>query len=251
MYGKLRGSIETFMHIILKKYTIHLHPIPVNKILILKNSKSIIQKLFPDALIIDYITPGLNVYNEINNKYSGEEVIFLINHGLIINTNEFDKIKITLDNIIDKCESYHNFDNSNYKLTNKISKYVFDKYKINVISYLSQDIIITKYIQNNITLFAEKITFPDALIYCGIKPLIGNIKDIKTYFNNYNELPKIVIVDNLLFIISNSLKKCKEIEDVLKANLLILDTSQEKQYLSTNEICFLNNWEAEKYRQLL
>ena len=251
MYGKLRGSIETFMHSILKKYTIHLHPIQVNKILILKNSKYIIQKLFPNALIIDYITPGLKVYNKISKKYSGEEVIFLINHGLIINTNEFDKIKVILDNIIDKCNSYYNFDNSKYKLTNKISKYVFDHCKIDVISYLSQDIIITKYIQNNIKLFTEKITFPDALIYCGIKPLIGNIKDIEIYFNKYNELPKIIIIDNLLFIISNSLKKCKEIEDVLKANLLILDTKEKKQYLSQDEICFLNNWDAEKYRKNL
>ena len=32
--GSLRGSIETYMHAILKKYTIHLHPIQVNKILI-------------------------------------------------------------------------------------------------------------------------------------------------------------------------------------------------------------------------
>ena len=251
MYVKLRGSIETFMHSILKKYTIHLHPIQVNKMLILKNSKYIIQKLFPEALIIDYITPGLKVYNKISKKYSGEEVIFLINHGLIINTNEFDKIKVILDNIIDKCNSYYNFDYSKYKLTNKISKYIFNNYKIDVISYLSQDIIITKYIQNNIKLFTEKITFPDALIYCGVKPLIGNIEDIETYFNNYNELPKIIIIENLLFIISNSLKKCKEIEDVLKANLLILDTKEKKQYLSQDEVCFLNNWDAEKYRQLL
>lgn len=251
MYGKLRGSIETYMHSILKKYTIHLHPIQVNKILILKNSKSIIQNLFPDALIIDYVTPGLKVYNEIHNNYAEEEVIFLINHGLIINTDEYDKIRIILENIIDKCESYYNFNNSKYKLTNKISKYVFDNYKLNVISYLSQDIVITKYIQNNITLFAEKITFPDALIYCGIKPVIGNIEDIKTYFNEYNELPKIVIINNNLIILSNSLKKCKEIEDVLKANLIILDTTEKKQYLSSDEICFLNNWEAEKYRQLL
>ena len=42
--GKLRGSIETYMHSILKKYTIHLHPIQVNKILISKNSDEFIKK---------------------------------------------------------------------------------------------------------------------------------------------------------------------------------------------------------------
>jgi HAD superfamily hydrolase (TIGR01549 family) len=254
MYGSLRGSIETYMHSILKKYTIHLHPIQVNKILILKNSKDIIQKLFPDSLIIDYITPGIKIYTEINNNYSGEEIIFLINHGLIINTDKYDNINNILDNIIDTCQSYHNFDSSNYKLTNKISNYIFENYKINIISYLSQDILIKKYLKNNINLFQEKITFPDALIYCGIKPIIcsiNNINNIKIYFNKYNEIPKIIIIENNLIILSHSLKKCKEIEDVLKANLLILDTTQEKQYLSSDEICFLNNWEAEKYRKLI
>lgn len=251
MYGKLRGSIETFMHSILKKYTVHLHPIQVNKILVMINSEKIINTIFPESLFIEYITPGIKVHNEIKKKYNNEEIIFLDNHGVIITSDVFDNIKKQLDYIINKCEEYLSIDYSKYKLTNKISKYVFDHCKIDVISYLCQDIIITKYIQNNIKLFTEKITFPDALIYCGIKPLIGNIEDIKTYFNNYNELPKIVIINNLLFIISNSLKKCKEIEDVLKANLLILDTTEKKQYLSQDEICFLNNWDAEKYRQLL
>ena len=36
--------------------------------LILKNSKYIIQKLFPEALIINYITPGLKVYNKISKN---------------------------------------------------------------------------------------------------------------------------------------------------------------------------------------
>jgi hypothetical protein len=100
-------------------------------------------------------------------------------------------------------------------------------------------------------LFKENITFPDALIYCGIKPVIGNIEDIDEYYQSYKELPKILIMDNFLFIAANSLKKCREIEDVLKANLLILDTIEKKQYLSQDEICFLNNWDAEKYRQQL
>ena len=50
---------------------------------------------------------------------------------------------------------------------------------------------------------------------------------------------------------SHSLTKCKEIEDVLKSNLFILDSNFEKNYLSADEICFLNNWDAEKYRKLL
>ena len=251
MYGKLRGSIETFMHSILKKYTVHLHPIQVNKILILEKSKSIINRLFPNSLFIDYITPGIKVHDEIKKKYNNEKIIFLDNHGVIITTNNFNAIKTTIDNIINKCENYISTNYSKYKITNKISRFIFEKFNKDVISYLSQEKKIIEYLKNSKHLFTESITFPDALVYCGITPVIGNIQDIEKYYNNYKEIPKIFIYDkkNLLFIISNSLKKCKDIEDVLKANLLILDTKEKKQYLSQDEICFLNNWDAEKYRK--
>ena len=69
-------------------------------------------------------------------------------------------------------------------------------------------------------------------------------------------MPKIIVIskDNNIYITSHSLNKCKEIEEVLKANLFILDSEgkeREKNYLSMEEICFLNNWDAEKYRKLL
>ena len=249
--GKQRGSIETYMHSVLKKYTLHLHPIQVNKILILKNSKNIIKELFPESLFIDYTTPGIKVYNEIKLNYKGEEIIFLDNHGLIITTNKYDNINYILNNVIDICDKYTQFDSYRYKFVNNISNYIIQKYNIDVVTYLSNDIIINKYIESNQKLFEEDITFPDALVYCGIKPLIGCIEDIDKYYLQYKEIPKILIIHNLLYIISTSLKKCKEIEKVLKANLLIIDTNQEKKYLSTDEIYFLNNWDAEKYRKTI
>ena len=32
---------------------------------------------------------------------------------------------------------------------------------------------------------------------------------------------------------------------------MIMDSIYDKNYLSTEEICYLNNWDAEKYRKLL
>jgi len=249
--GRKIASIETYMHSILKKYTIHLHPIQVVKILILKNSKKIIQNLFPLSLFIDYTTPGIKVYNEIKLNYKDEDIIFLDNHGLIITTNEYDNINDILNNVIDICDKYTQFDSYRYKFVNNISNYIVEKYNIDVVTYLSNDTIINKYIETNKKLFEEDITFPDMLVYCGIKPLMGNLEDIDKYYLEFNEIPKILIIDNLLYIIAINLKKCKEIEDVLKANLLILDTNEDKKYLSTDEIFFLNNWDAEKYRKNL
>lgn len=249
--GRKIASIETYMHSVLKKYTIHLHPIQLIKILILKNSKEIIKNLFPLSLFIDYTTPGIKVYNEIKLNYKDEEIIFLDNHGLIITTNEYDNINNILNNVIDICDKYTQFDSYRYKFVNNISNFIIQKYNIDIVTYLSNDITINKYIETNKKLFEENITFPDVLVYCGIKPLMGNIEDIDKYYLEFNEIPKILIIDNLLYIIAINLKKCKEIEDVLKANLLILDTNEDIKYLSTDEIFFLNNWDAEKYRKNL
>jgi HAD superfamily hydrolase (TIGR01549 family) len=250
--GNKRGSIETFMHSILKKYTIHLHPIQVNRILVTKEANSIIKEIYPDSLVIDYFTPGIKVCNEIKKIYDGEKVIFLINHGIIITSDNYDELYKILEEVLCKFEIYQNinYQYEKYKNTNKISTCVNNTFKTNNVSYLCEDATIKQYLYNKIELFKESITFPDFLIYCGLEIIFG-LNYIEEYKNKYNEAPKIIIDDGNIYINSISITKCKEIEEVLKSNLIILDTDLEKNVLSFEEICFLNNWDAEKYRKLL
>lgn len=255
--GTKRGSIETFMHAILKKYTIHLHPIQLNRILIGKKAREKCLSLYPAALIIDYLTPGIKVCNEIKSTYKDENVIFLINHGVIITSDHIDEIYTLLDDVIINFElSLMDLKYDKYKNTNIISQLVNTIFNVDNVSYLCQDSIINDYLRNKPNLFLENITFPDALIYCGVCILhaadVLNIEtELSAYKTKYEEPPKIIIWEKNIYITSNSLNKCKEIEDVLKANLMILDSSGDKSYLSCEEICFLNNWDAEKYRKLL
>lgn len=248
--GSLRGSIETYMHAILKKYTIHLHPIQVNKILISNQCEQFIKEFFPNSLLIEYDTPGINVCKKIMNTYNDENIIFLKNHGIIITTDEYENIIPTLESILEVFEIKLNLDYSKYKYVNQISKYVNKNYEN--ISYLCEDKIINQYLHEKKQLFKEKITFPDALIFCGVKVLfIDYLRDIENYFDIYKEYPKIIVINDLVYIINISLQKCKDTEDVLKGNLMILDNDMEKTYLTNEEICYLNNWDAEKYRKTI
>jgi FMN phosphatase YigB (HAD superfamily) len=248
--GNKRGSIETFMHSILKKYTVHLHPIQINRILISNKAIEIINKLYPNSLIIEYLTPGIKVCNKIRELYDNQNVIFLLNHGIIVTSDDIDEVYNLINDMLIKFESYQQINFDKYKHTNIISKAVNTVFNVSNVSYLCQDEIINKYFTQNMNLFKENITFPDFLIYCGLKCLFG-LDNIEEYKILYEESPKIIIENNLIYINSHSLTKCKEIEDVLKSNLLILDSGFEKNYLSSDEICFLNNWDAEKYRKLL
>lgn len=248
--GSLRGSIETYMHAILKKYTVHLHPIQVNKILISKQSEDFIKKFFPNSLLIEYDTPGINVCNKIMSVYNNEEIIFLKNHGIIITTNDYDTLIPTLESLLNIFETNLQINVDKYKYVNQISKYVNKNYEN--VSYLCEDKIINQYLHDKRQLFQEKITFPDALIFCGVKVLfIDYLRDIENYFDIYKEYPKVIVINDLVYIINISLQKCKDTEDVLKGNLMILDNDMEKTYLTNEEICYLNNWDAEKYRKTI
>lgn len=251
--GKKRGSIETFMHSFLQKYTVHLHPIQTNRILISKDAIEVIRRLFPYALCIDYFTPGIILCNEIRQNYNNEKVIFLKNHGIIITSNDYDEIYVLLRTVIETCEKYENINFDKYRVTNHISGYIFENYHERVVSYLCHHHIIMEYLHNQPELFEQDITFPDALIYCGCKILFirDGLDEMNAFFISYNELPKIIVYNGYLYITSKTLTKCREIEDVLLSHLMISDTLYEKQYLSKEETDYLTNWDAEKYRKNL
>jgi FMN phosphatase YigB (HAD superfamily)/rhamnose utilization protein RhaD (predicted bifunctional aldolase and dehydrogenase) len=250
--GKKRGSIETFMHCILKKYTIHLHPIQVNRILISNNAVNIVKELFPQSLIIDYVTPGIKLCDEINLNYNNENLIFLLNHGLIITCDNYEEVFILLDNVMNKFERKQSLNYEKYKFTNIISNYINNKYDINNVNYLCENATILSYFKTNRELFHKGVPFPDSLIYCGITNLfITNLDEINDYAIKYNELPKIIIMNDYIYINSNTIAKCKEIEDVLLSKLIILDSLFEKCYLNNDEILYLNNWDSEKYRKTI
>jgi ribulose-5-phosphate 4-epimerase/fuculose-1-phosphate aldolase len=255
---KTRGSIETFMHAFLKKYTVHIHPIQVNRILISKESRDRVTSMFPDALVIDYFTPGIHVCEEIRKVYQGENVIFLLNHGMIVTHDEIDSIYDILETVVSKFEFTQEERDRflPYKYTNVMSREISKVFRVSAISYFSEDRILCDYLNSKPYVFSEPCTFPDALIYCGIGVLRTTkdelSRDLQKIRERGEDYPKIVILeDTHIYCVGNSLKKCREIEDVFKSNLLILDTPYTKSYLSENEIDYLNNWDAEKYRKMI
>ena len=65
------------------------------------------------------------------------------------------------------------------------------------------------------------------------------------------EKPSVFLLGNDVYISSTSMKKCREIESVLKAHLMVLKDINNVNHISIEEQDKLLNMEAEKYRQNL
>ena len=216
-------SMETFMHSILKKYTIHLHPIQINNILVGKNYKHITDNI-ENSIVIDYLTPGEELCKGLlNSKYnwvSPIKIIFLLNHGVIFTTNKYEEIIDLIENTLLIFEEYSKIDFKKYKYVNDVSK------KYGGITYISEDKIICENIHKIID---YKIIFPDQVIYCG------------------ENMDRIILDNDNVYINSNSINKCKYIESVLKSYLMIDNDNINE--LNINDINSLNISDMEKYRK--
>jgi HAD superfamily hydrolase (TIGR01549 family) len=243
-----RPSIETPMHSLFYKYTVHLHPIQCNLILTKKNSREIINSLFNNSLIIDYYTPGIELSKNIQLKYSNEKIIFLLNHGIIVTSDSLEEIDIIITRVLNKIENYLSLNFDKYKIVNKISSIYELIYNNRYITYLIEDEIIKKHIDSIDIL--NNVSIPDKLVYCGNNVInLIEIDNLNNILYGTKNKPKLILYNKNLYVVSHSLKKCKDIVDVLKSHLII--SSIDDKLLENLEIDYLNNWEAEKYRQNL
>ena len=140
-----RPSIETLLHSLLYKYTLHTHPVVVNMIVIQKQWRELLLSIFKDdeIALVSYHTPGIDLAIELDKVLQTfddtPKIIFLQNHGLIVTSENNQDISRLTDYVLSKVENFLNIDMSKYKLTNKITSLLNSVHKSNNISYLSED----------------------------------------------------------------------------------------------------------------
>ena len=260
-----RPSIETTLHTITRKYTAHIHPIQFNKISALPSCNEIIPQLFTDNyVILDYITPGIDVTRQLLPVYKNQPIIFLKNHGIVCTADTIDELYKILDTTIHKLEQYLHLDLKQYHFVNDISVAMKEVYSESFVSYLVEDSYINASISRAIEMDELATIFqpfvPDKVVYCGTNYVdldrnvdVGvdvNLREkITQYQDTYQEKPKLFLrrETNCLYISSSSLTKCREIESVLKAHLMCYHPNN--NLLKEEELYYLNHWDAETFRQ--
>ena len=261
-------SIETAMHIFLEKVVLHTHPTSILSILSSKNAKKIIKNLYKnfDYLVINYKTPGVSLAKEILIKYLDftkknnrkPKIVFLLNHGLIVHSENIQDV------IMNQIQVVRISDNYFRKKENKNSNYynLFEfinekKLQHNTQFIYQSDLKIPNYFftESNFNKLTKLSLFPDKVVYCGKEIICLNKhnfkKKISNFYIKFNKFPKIIILEKSVYIFGKNLAKTREIEDVFSTHINLLNNNKFKKLISLKkkEIDYLQNWDAEKYRE--
>jgi hypothetical protein len=157
--------------------------------------------------------------------------------------------------VLSKIEDYLKIDMSRFKLTNKISKLINNIEKKSNITFLSEDKYLNEQLLKNQELFLQTPFYPDSLVFCGVSAVIIrdviDTKALQDYKKKYLDLPKVIIFKEHIFFIALNIKKAKEMEEVMKFHIMVLEKNKKnnKNFLEFQELSYLNNWEAENYRK--
>ena len=259
----VRPSIETLMHCLLGPYTLHTHPIAVTALLCRKNWREAISGLFPDAILVGYETPGVRLALALaellqSGKHassSGVRKIFLENHGLIISGESEEEVAKATDEVVLTVANHLGLDLSRYKLSNNLTHLLRAVTDESLCSYYCEDKVLLDVLKKSEDLLMERPSWPDQLVYCGSAGVrlssFGDKRALSDFKAKYGHLPKVVLVEDHLFLVDHTIKNCRRLEEVLKAHVMMLANADmdDVQFLSNDEQEYLLNWEAEKARQ--
>lgn len=245
--GYLRPSMETPLHLLLKKkYIIHCHPTSVLALCSSLEGKSQLSSNFPKAQWIAYCSPGLKLAQFFKQSVDlDKNIYFMQNHGLIIAHDSIDEAIHLLKQTATKCH--------------QICKQPFNPDIFSILEFIHKKLSMsTSLLQSNDhTVKTNDLSdyapvCPDDVVYLGHKILLISDdleREIKDFVQNNSFLPKVIRLKETTYILASNLKKCRLIEEQLRANIIARSSYHCDLTIDQNEVEFLSNWEAEKYRE--
>lgn len=275
-----RPSVETLLHNLFpQKFILHVHPAAVNGITCSQNGEKTVNELFPDAIWIAASKPGYilaSICKEAIDQYKQAHsekapgVLFLENHGIFFAADSEEELDKTVSDVMTKIDQ---------KLLRKpdFSAVEFDEDKATAIApelrmlYANGEKAIVTFTANKEILnFAKdenafsplvKSFTPDHIVYCKSSILFikktDTEKEIQEQFvsfkNENGYAPKIIFVEGLGMFACGKDKKEADVAKTVFIDALKIAVYAESfggvKPMPDMLIDFINNWEAESYRQ--
>ncbi|NLL79615.1 MAG: class II aldolase [Clostridiales bacterium] len=251
-----RPSIETFLHAVSGRYTLHTHPIVVNAMTCRKQGMDVLAEMFPEALIVPYATPGVELAKSFFLAYRRKaqekgqifDIVFLQNHGLVVSGDSAQIVIDRTEEVVRKLERYLKADMQPYHVCTELWEYFREK----VVWRVTDQHVLEVFHKTG---HMWKHSFcPDCVVFMGKNILNLTEQDIEAALEKFQKeygSPVILIYDDNMYIVADSVKKALEIQSVLSfsAQVMKLNENVECTLLDEREQNFLLNWDAEKYRK--
>lgn len=247
-----RPSIETFLHVVSGRYSLHTHPIVVNILTCRAGGMDTLQEMFPEALMVPYATPGVELAKVYFKQYQqhGKDisVVFLQNHGLLVSAETADEAMEKTEQTVRRIEEYLHMDMSAYHAVTQLYR-------------VCNDGIIWRVTDQNVRQAQEALGrvwdsafCPDCVVFLGKRMFDAgdrlDAKELDRFRAAYGE-PAVIAYQKEIYLHAPSVKKALEMQSVLSfsAQVMLANAGHECHTLSRQEQDFLLGWDAEKYRK--
>lgn len=263
IYGGKRPSIETFLHALFSKFTLHTHPSSVIALTLRSNWRDLClqigEQLGEQVLLVEYATPGISLAQALFaalQEHSGAtpKIVFLRNHGLITSAETAEET-MALTNVVNVAAaslvglSVNHAEESDL-LHASLQDAGFHTFSVR----RSTSDSLAANLCENASLLSVDPCCPDTLIYCGYRVVrmqdATDVLAIRKYCKEFGTYPKVIVIEDRLYFIAQNLCKTLEVEDVFVGHIqTLIGAARTDCALPEEELHYLGNWEAEKYRQ--
>ena len=251
--GTLRPSIETLLHALMpQKIVVHLHAIEPLAHLVRQD----VRKTLPDLMgsmtnwvCVDYFKPGVELAIAIFNELQGTpnaEIVFMINHGIVIGADSITEIDSILDLLISRTVT------TPFIIDNALPPPAKDD--LAGIGYSPcldggvNQLALHKGLFSRLKCFW--VLYPDHLVFLGVCPAILEDTVTVEYLSGLDKMPAYI------FALGVGVYEHKTATPAHRAQIRCYfdvlsrqNESEELATLSTEQIGKILDWDAEHYRQ--
>jgi NAD(P)-dependent dehydrogenase (short-subunit alcohol dehydrogenase family)/rhamnose utilization protein RhaD (predicted bifunctional aldolase and dehydrogenase) len=280
-----RPSVETSLHNLIEySYIIHTHPTLVNGLLCSKQAEAKTKELFQDkALYIEYTDPGYTLFKRIEQGIESyrqqhnhdPKLIFIQNHGLFVSADTPNEIRQLYDEVMNSLEKQvaSSPDTTEQPVNGNITdilpaiRMMLSQDGLKVLK-IRNNALIESYLQNEQAFKKISAPFtPDIIVFCKSHYLYINEendpqkilqtfqKKLKAFQDAYGDIPKIILIKHLGIIsVDEQARSAETVLDIYEDLIKISHYSENfggPNFMNKEQISFIENWEAEKYRHKL
>lgn len=260
--GSPRPSIETFLHAMLGRFVLHTHPVAV-----------VAGSAYPDLLgrfasrkegflAVPYATPGVELALALKAGLAARTgkklpgIIVLENHGLIASADTPGEVIRITESVTAAFERALGADLARFRRVSAVSAILRPFWRGPLAVHRSSDADLLAAAGKKRLMLSAPAS-PDTLVFCGRNPVVipsegGGARVVKAYVRRWGEPPKVLLLGGGVFFAASGMKKAREAEEVFKAHVMAAALSRGRlKPLPREELDYLSNWEAEKFRRTL